>query len=88
MRTAATGNYLATAAAAIRGVNRFSKCAPGGRNWWTDYRKARLTYIMDRWNDSEKAARVLGCSPGHCWGMWNSISEKQREAYRGSPNYR
>lgn len=53
-----------TAARLIPGRNltkrSHSKYRGGYLSWWTPERDAKLRYVMERYNDREKAARVLG----------------------------
>lgn len=86
MRQIATGNYVRTAA----GQGRYSGnyINSNDRHWWNEYRLARLTYIMDRWNDTEKAARVLGCYPQQAQYHWGALSEERKQALRETVNYR
>lgn len=38
-----------------------AKARPYGSGWWSKARNEKLLYVMEKYNDVAKAARVLGC---------------------------
>jgi hypothetical protein len=62
------------------GVSRatvFQGWRPDG--WWTEQRLAKLRYLMETYDDADKAGRVLGASGGCCARKWNWIKAKERK---------
>lgn len=64
-------NFHSRGEANTRGVCR-AVTMPGFRPnyWWTQPRKDKLRYVMETYDDIEKAARVLGVSVGGAAKMW------------------
>lgn len=44
--------------------------------WWTPERDAKLRYVMEKYDDFEKAARVLGIGTRSARWRWNSIKDQ------------
>lgn len=43
--------------------------------WWTPERLAKLRYVMEKYDDVAKAARVLGCSEGNVRWRWIGLRD-------------
>ena len=49
--------------------------------WWNDRRKSQLAYVMAKFNDLDKAARVTGATRNICWREWQAMHKNRSVAH-------
>lgn len=55
-------------------LNKFAPQEAGAKDyWWTPARDAKLKYVMETYDDLQKASRVLGCSERVAIRRWYKI---------------